>query len=369
MIIPEGSPSGEAQLAIEELASRFENFSAAFGTSAPLYAGFSARVAREPAILDLMMTADREQRIPVLLFACVHYLLLGEPDCELAGHYPNIGTAQSTQAIRSGRSDDTFVRFVLANHERLHLLLQSKSTQTNEIARCNWFLFPFAMIEEEVGIGRIARIDVGSSAGLTLLFSNVDFDVHPGRMVGSGGRLTLRCDTRGNPPLPDRVPTIAWSVGFDSSPVDLADEESVRWLEACVWPDQVDRFDRLVRAIDLARRHDVRVERGDAVVDLLDFVERALTHGHPVVTTSWVMNYLTPEERLAFVRLLDEVGSENDLSWVIAESPREAPELPVRGHMDEDITVISLVRWRDGRRDTKRLATAHPHGNWISWGT
>ncbi|MEY2610823.1 MAG: hypothetical protein RLZZ128_1472, partial [Actinomycetota bacterium] len=30
--------------------------------------------------------------------------------------------------------------------------------------------------------------------------------------------------------------------------------------------------------------------------------------------------------------------------------------------------VISLVTWRDGDRDVKRLATTHPHGHWVNWG-
>lgn len=105
------------------------------------------------------------------------------------------------------------------------------------------------------------------------------------------------------------------------------------------------------------------------MVDIGTFVERAGRHGHPVVTTSWVLNYLTPLQRVDFIARLDEIGAKTDLSWVIAESPRETPELPVIGDQSEDITVISLVTWRKGRRESVRLATAHPHGDWINWGS
>ncbi|MFM7872526.1 MAG: DUF2332 family protein, partial [Actinomycetota bacterium] len=90
-------------------------------------------------------------------------------------------------------------------------------------------------------------------------------------------------------------------------------------------------------------------------------------HAHPVVTTSWVLNYLSPNAREAFVAELDRLGSMFDLSWVIAESPRETPELPVPTTGEEDITVLSLVTWREGRRAVRRLATVHPHGDWINW--
>lgn len=349
---------------VEDLSARFRDFSRAFRTSAPLYSRLADRVSREPDILDLMNSADAVQRIPVLLFACVHYLLLNDPGQALARHFPNLDRSASTVNVDDVAADD-FARFVLRHRDDLADLLATRSTQTNEIGRCNWFLFPLAMIEEEVG--DLARVDVGSSAGLTLLFPDIEFDVRPGNRIGDQGGLTLQCLTRGHPPRLDHVPNVVWSRGLDTRPVDLFDEDHVRWLEACVWPEQLDRFDRLVRSVELARQRGIRVEHGDAVEDTTTFVRRANRHGHPVVTTSWVLNYLTSAQRVDFVARLDAIGSEMDLSWVVAESPRETPELPVFSDSDEDITVISLVRWRAGRRESVRLATAHPHGAWINW--
>ena len=354
---------------MKDLSDRFRDFSDAFRSAAPLYSRFAERVAREPRVLDLMRSADAEQRIPVLLFACVHYLILNDPDQELGLHFPNLQRSRDALALND-ESAEAFVRFVLTHQEELTDLMATRSTQTNEVGRCNWFLFPFAMIESQVG--NIARVDVGSSAGLTLLFSDINYDiqnydVQPGSLIGGRGPLTIQCRTRGHPPQLDHVPSVVWSRGFDARPVDLFDQDHVRWLEACVWPEQVERFDRLIRAIDLARRHEIRVERGDAVEDIEEFVQRASRHGHPVVTTSWVLNYLTATKRNEFVARLDAFGAHADLSWVIAESPRETPELPVSGDSGEDITVISLVTWRSGRRESVRLATAHPHGEWINW--
>jgi hypothetical protein len=347
---------------MNELERRFDEFARAFEIGAPLYGRLAARVAREPRVLDLMSVAPETQRIPVLLFAAAHHLLLAEPDHPLADHYPNLARQEAT-----GDAGDLFVDFVLSRGASVRKLLASRSTQTNEIRRCNWFLFPFVMLHRE--LGSLSRVDVGSSAGLTLLAPQISYDLNPGGRIGLPDALTIGCDVRGEPPMPKQMPDVAWSIGIDASPIDVHDDDEVRWLEACVWPDQVDRFERLRTAVSLARSHGVVVEKGDAVDSVTGAVDRARTHGHPVVTTSWVLNYLTPARRSEFVDTLDRIGSRADLSWIIAESPKETPELPGHAGSDEAITVISLVTWRDGRRSVRRLATTHPHGHWVHWGT
>lgn len=357
---------------MDELAGRFLDFARTCRTTAPLYSRLATRIADEPEILGLMSVADPTQRIPVLLFASVHFLLLSEIDQDLARHYPNLlrRAAGSSDRISPDPDSDAanaFVRFVLERSDPLTQLLATKSTQTNEIGRCSWFLFPLSILDQEVG--PLARVDIGSSAGLTLLFSDLAYEFPPFGFLGEPGCLTLRFAVRGRPPLPERLPRIDWSMGLDARPLDLFDESQVRWLEACVWPDHVERFERLVSAVEQARKRGIRVEQGDAVADIGRLVDTAAAHGHPVVTTSWVMNYLTSAQRSEFVAALDSQGAQHDLSWVVAESPRETPELPVHGEPDEDITVLSLITWRGGRRQSRRLATTHPHGNWVAWGS
>ena len=346
---------------VHDLAQRFSDFAKSFDKGAPLYSRIAARVANEPAVLDLMSVAPIAQRIPVLLFASAHHLLLDERDHELAQHYPNIARTPPT-----GDAADLFVRYVLERSDAMKELLANRSTQTNEIGRCNWFLFPFAMLNAEVG--PLAQVDVGSSAGLNQLFPKLAFDLTPGGLIGKIDDLTITCDITGAPPVVTNRPQVFWSMGLDAKPIDVRNDTEVRWLEACVWPDQVERFDRLQRAISLARQSNIVVEHGDAVDDVAQAIERAAQHGHPVVTTSWVLNYLPSERRIAFVEELDRVGSEGDLSWIIAESPYETPELPGHRGSDELITVITLVTWRAGQREVQRLATTHPHGHWIHWG-
>ena len=87
---------------------------------------------------------------------------------------------------------------------------------------------------------------------------------------------------------------------------------------------------------------------------------------HPIVTTTWVLNYLSPTERRAFVDALDACGRRRDLSWVFAESPVLVPELPTVDARTST-TALVLVRWRKGRRTARHLAQCHPHGYWLHW--
>ncbi len=148
----------------------------------------------------------------------------------------------------------------------------------------------------------------------------------------------------------------------------MTDPIESRWLEACVWPDQADRFHRLRAAIELATIARPRVRSGDAIAGLQPAVAEVGTRCHPVVTNSWVLNYLTPTQRIAYLNGLDEIGERRDLSWILAESPALVPEMPVDEDLaGTDVTAMTLVRWRGGTRTCETVAVCHPHGYWINW--
>jgi len=296
----------------------------------------------------------------------VHYLLLGDAEQPLARHYPNLSPDMASSTSPSSHDPaDEFVRFVMSRLDAITEIVRTRTVQTNEVGRCTWLLFPCAMLDDEVG--PVARVDVGSSAGLTLLFPDISIDFGSDGVSGSSADLVLHCELRNGPRLPAASPRLVWTLGLDPRPVDLHDADAVQWLEACLWPENTGRLHRFRDAVGVARSRGIVVERGDARSDVASALESARPHGHPMLTTTWVLNYLSPAERRAFVADLDRLGSTFDFSWVIAESPRETPELPVPTTGEEDITVLSLVTWRDGRRAVRRLATAHPHGNWINW--
>lgn len=341
----------------------FTEFSRTTASRAPLYARMSEAIAAEADLAGLLLLAPPTQRQPVLLFACVQMLLLERPDIELARWYPNLTTAPRT------RRDDPLpaLRRCCADHsDRLHELLASRSTQTNEIGRCA-VLLP-ALCRLSIEVGPLAHLDVGTSAGLNLLLGRAQYLYRPGGSVGPpSSPVVLTCDMRGVTP-PITMPTIVASVGLDRTPVDVRDDVQSRWLEACVWPDQADRLERLRAAVALAREVGVDVRQGAALRDTASLARQLATTGHPVVTNTWVLNYLTRPDRVAYVDALDALGAELDLSWVFAESPAHVDGVPVpTTEPATNRTVLTVVRWRRGERAVEHLAECHPHGYWLSW--
>lgn len=353
-----------------EISVAFAEFADDTARSSPLYRALSERASREFSVARVLMEAPPAQRRPVLFFAAVHSLLLGGAIAHpLAAHYPNL-SGVPFDPVTAGEAGDALVDLVGSHGTDLAQIVATRSTQTNEVGRCATFLPALAMLAAETG--PLAHLDVGTSAGLNLLLPRLSYafrgDTDTPVDIRGDERVTLPCTVAGGVPVPTACPPIVWAAGIDAEPVDVHDKESVAWLEACVWPDQTERFDRLVQAIAMATGSGLDVRRGNAVTDTADAVLEAHEHGHPVVTTSWVMSYLTSHEQETIVGELDRVGSQRDLSWVLAEAPAHIPGIPVPGSGgSEEITVLSVIRWRSGRRTVDRLATAHPHGRTLRW--
>jgi hypothetical protein len=347
------------------------HFAASATTSlprAPLYAALSAGISRDPDLYRLLLHAPSTQRLPVLLFACVHDLLLEDPRQELARWYPNL--TPSPRPPGDPSLMPTFKLFVEAHADRLRTLLATRTTQTNEVGRCAILLPALGLLGDEVG--PLGLLDVGASGGLNLLLDRYEYryESQDGVVttVGAPSSVVLEAATTGPMPVPARMPVIAVRCGIDQRPIDVTDDDEAHWLEACVWPDQPERFHRLVAAIEIARRTPPELLAGDAVKSIAAGVERVGASAHPVVMNSWVLNYLTAEGRIAYLDELDRIGADRDLSWIYAEAPALIPELPNGPDAsDPHRTVLSMARWRGGSRIVEHLATCHPHGFWIHW--
>ena len=350
------------------LRRHFESFATTSAPRAPLYTALSIVVSRDPSLYRLLLHAPPTQQLPVLLFACVHELVLEHPDAELAQWYPNLTEQHRAPTERALRS--VFTAFAATHHDRLITLLASRTTQTNEVGRCGSLLPALGLLSSEVG--PLGLLDVGTSGGLNLLLDRYEYRYRAAdgtiSEVGEPSAVSITVDTTGDVPVPPSMPTIAARCGVDQRPIDVTDDDEAHWLEACVWPDQADRFHRLVAAIDIARAAPPEILAGDAVTSLEPAIDRIGTTAHPVVTNSWVLNYLTPDRRLAYLATLEHLGARRDLSWVYAEAPALIPELPNGPDpMDAHRTVLSMVRWRNGERLVDHLATVHPHGFWMQW--
>ena len=292
-----------------------------------VYETLAASVADDGLILEFLGTLPQAKRQPNLLFAAARYLLDAPPD---------IGRLR------------TLVRRNAADLSRTML---ARRTQTNEPARCATLLPALAALP-----GPLALIEVGASAGLTLLFDRYSYDYDGHRIAGSDPDApTLRCAVRGPVPLPARLPAIAWRAGLDLNPLDVTREDDVRWLSCLVWPGESDREDRLAAAIAAARRDPPPVYRGDLLTDLPALAAQAPTRATLVIYHSAVLAYVAAEDRGRFTRTVRDLAD----AWLSNEAPGVVPGLPFTAFREG-----TFVLGRGGRT---ALAFTDGHGAWLHW--
>ena len=311
------------------IAENYRTFAQEAHGLSPAYESLAGAVADDEEILSFLATLPPPKRQPNLLFAAARYLL-GEP--------PRLGELR-----RLARTDPG----------ALSAVMLARRTQTNEPARCATLLPALAQLP-----GPLALIEVGASAGLTLLFDRYSYDYAGHLLTGPDPDApTLRCDPRGPVPLPDRVPGIAWRAGLDLNPLDVDRDDDIGWLSCLLWPGEGDRAQRLAAAAGAARR-DPRgappVYRGDLLTDLPELAARAPAGAHLVVFHSAVLAYVDRLGRERFAATVRELGA----TWLSNEAPGVVPGVPgeFRGG------AFMLVR--DGHTP---LAYTSGHGNWVQW--
>lgn len=327
----------------------------------PLYAGFASAIADDPDVASLLLAQPEvDQRIPVLLFAAIHDLVLRQPDLALAAWYGSI-----TPEPRTDDGYPTFRDTVLAHRDELEATVASRVVQTNEVGRAAFVLPALALVDHEAG--PITLVDVGASAGLMLQLDRFSYRYDGWQLDPAGGPSTVTITARSDGTVPPvgAMPRIAERFGVDRHPIDVSNLDDARWLQACLWPDQIERFGRLTAAIDIAQARPSTIVKREATDHMGELL--AATAGHPVVLNSWVLNYLTAEQRLAYFAALDHLGSTRDLTWVFAESPRATPELPHPANDRPELTHLNIARWRSGVRTVDHLALCHPHGSRVTW--
>jgi hypothetical protein len=290
------------------------------------YEALAESVAADGTVVAFIAALPPAKRQPQLVFAAARYL---------TGAPPSIGQLRD---------------LVTGSPAELAQVIAARRTQTNEPARCAALLPALAQLPQP-----LALIEVGASAGLTLLFDRYSYDYAGYRLTGSDpGAPLLRCEPRGPVPLPDRLPVIAWRAGLDLSPLAVTDDDDARWLSCLVWPGEADRERRLAAAIAVARRDPPVVRRGDLVTDLPELAAQAPAGARLVVFHTSVLYQVAPEDRERFAAAVRGLNA----SWLCSEAPGILPGTG-RASPDGLLSVVVL----DGRV----IGHADSHGTWLEW--
>jgi hypothetical protein len=285
------------------------------------------RLAADPRVDDL--APDLSWDLPLRLLGGLHYLVL------------------------SGDASWDDVDGAIDEHvEFLSRWCSEQEVQTNEVQR-SWALLPAFLALSD---GRpLDLLELGPSGGLNLLWDRYAYRYSTG--TWGAGALELSGDDRVPPPaeLLARGAEVVRRRGIDLNPIDVTTEHGARVLQSFVWADQLDRLERLRRAIEVVRHDPPLLMQGD-YVDALPALLRNRREGAQLVVfqTASTM-YL---ERRAAERLraaLHQAGREEPLLYL---TTGRAP--------DDDGFSLEVERYPDGR--SERLAVFDFHGAWLDWG-
>ncbi len=317
-------------------------------------------IAGDPALAGLLLHAPPGQRQPVLLFACVHDLLLGDGDDRLAGFYPNLTAPSRRPAIRCRRSGPSAAP-TTTSWSSCWPPAARRPTRSGA-ARCCCRRSASRRRGRPARPPRRRRQRRAQPAARP-----VPLPVRARWAMSAVRRLSTSCaGRRARPDARRRCRSSSSGVGLDRAPIDVGDPVPARWLEACVWPDQTDRFDRLRAAVarggDGGPRHHGRRRRprhGSARDGRRAPIRSSPTRGSSTTCRrTSAAPTSTPSTRCGR-RARPVVGVRRE------PGARAGAAGPPTSR--SSTTSLVLVRWRDGRRTVRHLAQCHPHGYWLHW--
>jgi hypothetical protein len=321
----------------------------------PLYVHLAMRVAEDPEMLKIVAQAVEKQALPNLFFAAVHFLLLKGEHHQLTAFYPSLN--------KTTRHYDYvypyFRSFVLERELEIRDIIGTHSVQTNEVARCAILVPAFELVSRQSRREPLALIEIGSSAGLTLLWNHYHYRYDETLQCGpSDSPVQIECELRGpnKPPVPIVLPKIKWRQGVDLNPMDLNDQENVLWLRALIWPEHQRRDKQLEQAIELARKDPPTIVRGDALEILPSLIEEIESDLQLCVYHSFTLSLAKREARERLESILVQASAKRGVFWIGFEWGR-----------DSETPLLELERFERRVKTERKLAKAQPHGEWLEW--
>jgi hypothetical protein len=324
-------------------------------TGSPLYSRISAGIGQDEELKALCAHARPGQPHANMILGAVHFLLLRGNDHRLKRFYQTVGGTSSAQ------TDDPFPDFrdfVYLHRDAVLTLIETRVTNTNEIGRSALLHAAFRAVAYDTS-DALSLIEIGPSAGLNLIW-----DSYGVRYLRSGvaaatvndvASLMIDCELRGERTPPVAVlPSIAGRVGLELHPVDLSKADDRDWLRALIWPDQTARLARLDRAIELFMVRGPVIRAGDALDLLPEALAEVPSHQVPCVYHTIAIYQFSREMKRALEDLLVVAGLRRPVRRISFE-------------FDGELYILSAIRYADGLREEKRLASCHPHGTWLEW--
>ena len=211
---------------LEALSQVFERFAKEeCSNSSPLYERISLSIAKDAELLSLATHVRTGERIPNLLLAAVHFLMLRGTKHPVARFYESLSKAPE-------RYEDPyphFRSFCIEHENEILNLIASRLVQTNEVKRCACLLPILVVVSQESYERPLYLIEIGSAAGLLLLWDHYKYRYGDGLECGDpNSPVQIECGLRGeeSPPIRNDFPRVSGRLGIDLNPIDVNNRDS-----------------------------------------------------------------------------------------------------------------------------------------------
>ncbi len=216
----------------------------------------------------------------------------------------------------------------------------------------------FLEVARRTGVETLDLIELGSSAGLNLVWERYRYHYAEGSWGPDGARLELTGEERRPVPadLLRERPHVRHRCGVDIAPFDLTRPEDALLMKSFVWADQTARLERLDRAVETLRSDPPQLERADVVERLPDLLAERKLGGLTVVFATAVIGYIGEAGWDRVRAALETAGRQFPLAFLWTGRP----------HPDEHHHWgIWLRLWPED--EEVLLAHAGFHGQWLEW--
>ncbi|MDB5429248.1 MAG: hypothetical protein JWP35_364 [Caulobacter sp.] len=291
-----------------------------------------------------------EDATPLRFLGALHHLTLTGAAPDLAAQYPAAKPDTDWPALIGAAK-----QAVVEHHDAIAAFMTSPP-QTNEVRRSLCLVGGYLTLAAATGLP-LRCLEIGASAGLNVNWDRYAYRFGEATWGDPASPVQIAGDWDGPPP-PLPAATVAEREACDVAPVDITDEANALRLQAYVWPDQLDRLERLRAAIAMARQSGLHVEKADAAI----WVAARLAPRDGVATVlvhSVMWQYMPAETQASILATLARAAAAATPSAPVAHLSME-PDPANMAQMQ-----VRLTLWPGG--EEKLLAEVHPHGASVRW--
>ncbi|TNB47927.1 DUF2332 family protein [Martelella lutilitoris] len=323
---------------------------------------FTARVCRlaverlehQGAVADMIRTWPVERAVvdaPALRFCGALHALRRQGWASISAVYPPA----------SASDDDLWSAIATALTEHAGFIAErmQSAPQTNEVRR-SAALFPaFAEIADRFPGKPLVLSEIGASAGLNLLFDRYAYrfaGMHYGP-AEDVAPFTIAPQWQGRRPAHAEI-SVRERAGCDLNPLRADNPDDCERLLSYIWADQTDRIERTEKALALARKYRVHVEKNDALQWLAERLDTRREDAVHVVYHTIAWQYLPAAAQREGLDMIAAAGG---------RASRDAPLCHLAMEADDKGpgAALTLVVYPGGEAHT--LGRADFHGRWIDW--